>query len=213
MRAIILAFCLICVSVCCVPLLGEVTSGYIQITGDVPAGYFNLSGTGFNVEGGFGFGNWAPTYCSYGCSEGSVLSVNGIEVGNDFAGGGSATINGINFSHVDWGDLYAQGPSEFMIFGPGITLNHGAGTYFGTFDFFGSLCGTIDYTGQCAVDLGLGGSGRVAVDISSRIDNGQTILYFRQATYTFLTPEPGTILLIGSGLVAVAGVLRRRMNL
>lgn len=213
MRAIILAFCLICVSVCCVPLFGEVTSGYIQITGDIPVGYFNLSGTAFNVEGGFGSGNWAPTYCSYGCSEGSVLSVNGIEIGNDFGGGGSATINGTNFSHVNWGDLNAYPASTFMVFGPGITLNHGAGTYFGTFDFFGSLCGTIDYTGQCAVDLGLSGSGRVAVDIRSFTDNGQTILYFQQATYTFLTPEPGTILLIGSGLVAVAGALRRKMNL
>ena len=212
MRPYILAFCLVCVSVCCVPLFGQVTSGYIQITGDIPVGYFNLSGTGFNVEGGFGSGNWAPTYCSWECAEGSVLSINGIEEGNDFGGGGSATINGIYFPHVNWGDLYAQQASLFMVYGPRIALNHGAGTYFGSFDLVGSLCGTIDYTGQCAVDMGLSGSGRVAVDMGSFIDNGQTVLYFQQATYTFLTPEPGTILLIGSGLVAVAGVVRRRMN-
>jgi hypothetical protein len=95
--------------------------------------------------------------------------------GNAFVGGGAAIINSIPFSNVNWGDLNAQGPSIFIITGPGIVLNNGAGTYLGSFSFTGSLCGTIDFSGVCAANLPtLTGSGQVAVQILSYVDNGQT---------------------------------------
>ena len=214
MRAIVQIICISCTLVCCIPAIGgEVTGGYIQITGGIPVGRFSLSGRGFDANGGFGFGAWAPLACRYGCKEGTLLSVNGYELGNDFDDG-SANVNGISFPNVVWGDLNAQGPSIFMVTGPSIVLNHGAGTYFGTFSFAGSLCGTIDYTGECAAYLpSLGGSGKVAVELDSFTDyNGELLLSFQQATYTFLTPEPGTITLLGSGILGFAGVLCRRFK-
>ncbi len=214
MRVVTVIFWLVCLSFCSVPLFGAtISSGSIQITGIEPTGTFSLSGSTFVATGAFVDGNWGPTHCNP-CAENTVLSVDGIEVGNDF-GTGSATINGNSFPSVNWGDLNALGYSIFDITGPGIVLNMGAGTYTGTFSFTGSLCGTIDSTGACAADLPtLTGNGQVAVQIGSVVDNGLTLLFYTQATYTFLpTPEPGTLLLLGSGVLGLAGVIRRKISL
>lgn len=215
MRAMRLAFCFVCLSVCSMPLFGDVvTSGSIQTTGIAGFGTFTLSGSNFDASGGFDNGNWGPTSCSP-CTPGSILSVDGLVSGNAFVGGGAAIINSMPFSNVNWGDLNAQGPSIFMITGPGIVLNNGAGTYVGTFSFTGSLCGTIDSSGVCAANLPiLAGSGQVAVQVTSYIDNGQTFLNYEQATYTFQpAPEPQSLLLFGSCVLGLAGVIRRRFDL
>jgi len=215
MRAKTLAFVLVCCFVCSMPLFGElVTSGFIQITNPLPDGIFTLSGTGFNVTGHFSLGNWGvPQTCSI-CVENTALSVYGYESGNDFYHG-TATINGSTFPYVTWGYLDALGHSIFEITGPSIVLNKGAGTYLSTFSFTGTLCGTIDSSGVCAAYLpSLEGSGQVAVQIESLIDQGQTLLWYTEATYTFLpTPEPGSFLLLGSGVLGLAGVIRRKMSL
>ena len=214
MRTMTLVFVLVCCSVCSMPLFGElVTGGSIQITGALPSGIFTLSGTSFNATGNFSIGNWGATQCNP-CVENTVLGVYGYESGNDL-GNGTATINGNTFPYVTWGDLNAHGPSIFMITGPSIVLSKGAGTYVSTFSFTGSLCGTIDPSGVCAASLpSLTGSGQVDVQIESFISNGQDVLEYTQASYTFLpTPEPGSFLLLGSGVLGLAAVIRRKVSL
>jgi hypothetical protein len=215
MRALRLAFCLAFCSACSMPLFGAaISGGSIQTTGIAGFGTFTLSGSNFDASGGFDNGNWGLTSCSP-CTPGSTLSVDGLVSGNAFVGGGAATINGTAFSNVNWGDLNAQGPSIFMITGPGIVLNNGAGTYLGSFSFTGSLCGTIDFSGACAANLPtLTGSGQVAVQIVSYVNNGQTFLNYEQATYTFLpVPEPSSLLLFGSAVLGLGSVVRRKIDL
>ncbi len=131
MRTVTIIFWLVGLSVCSVPLFGAaISSGSIQTTGLAGFGPFTLSGSNFDASGGFANGNWGPASCSP-CLPGSILGVDGLVSGNAFVGGGAAIINGIPFSNVNWGDLNAHGPSIFMITGPGIVLNNGAGTYLG----------------------------------------------------------------------------------
>ena len=215
MRAMGLAFCLVCCSAFSMPLFGAaISGGSIQTTGIAGFGPFTLSGSNFDASGGFANGNWAPASCSP-CLPGSILGVDGLVSGNAFVGGGAAIINSVPFSNVNWGDLNAHGPSVFMITGPGIALNNGAGTYLGTFSFIGSLCGTIDSSGVCAANLPtLTGSGQVAVQVTSFIDNGQTFLNYEQATYTFQPiPEPSSLVLLGSGVLGLVGLVRRKIYL
>jgi hypothetical protein len=215
MRAIRLVFWLVCFSLCSMPLVGSaVTTGSIHISGAEPPGTFTLSGTNFTATGGFSIGDWGLD-CTF-CYPGTVLNVNGIAMGDEF-GTGSATINGRTFPKLSWGDPLMLGSSSFVITGPGIVLNRGDGTYFGPFSFTGSLCGIMPPSGVCVADLpSLTGNGQVAVQILSySYPNGfNTLLLTYQATYTFQsTPEPSSLILFGSGVLGLAGVIRRKINL
>lgn len=185
-----------------------VTSGYIGVLGGVYAGSFSLTGPGFSAQGSFDAFNFtAINY--FGVAPESVVSIYGTVWGNDFRNG-SANIGGNVFPNVTWGDFFAQGPSFFELNGPGIHLGSTAGTYYGTFDFFiGSLCGTLgnEIPAPCVADLpGLGGSGIVSLGVSS----AEGSLWIDSVTYEFTTPEPGTLALLGSAVVAASAAVRRR---
>jgi hypothetical protein len=184
-----------------------VTAGYIQAT-SLGAGAFALSGSGFTADGRFDVGAF-PVFSCNGCAPGTSLRISAFELGNDFRNG-SATIGGQYYPNVIWGDLYAEGPSVFQIFGPDIVLNKGAGTYLGTFSFAGSLCGVDPNVSAipdpCIVQLGLGGTGIVSVDVSEAVE----LLWVDQVTYTFVTPEPGTLALLGSAILGLGAAFRRR---
>ena len=183
-----------------------VTSGYIEVLGGVYAGSFSLAGSGFSADGGFDVFNFSALG---GVAPGSVVGIHGGVWGNDFRNG-SATIGGTYFPNVIWGDLNAQGPSFFEVNGPGIRLGNTAGTYYGTFNFFiGSLCGTLgnEVPAPCVADLpGLGGSGVVSLDVRSAVG----YLWIDRVNYTFTTPEPATLALLGPAILASGAALRRR---
>ena len=217
---------LLCFGLCISQVFGAViTSGSIQITGlnGSGLGTFTLSGTGFTAMGEFVLGNWGPAFCASpgdsigGCPAGTLLSVNGTEIGNDFSGGpgNSATIGSVTFPTVAWGDLNALGPSDFSITGLPILLNTGAGNYVSTFSFTGSLCGTVAPYGladPCAANLPtLTGSGTVVVQIILSGDPVRPLEYV-QATYTFSVPEPSTIVPVGLAMALMFfPAIRRRM--
>ena len=185
-----------------------ITNGTITITGTAPTGAFNFGGPGFAASGAFSDGVWGPTFC-VACAPGSVLSVNGTEVGNDFSSG-SATVGASSFANVQWGDLNASGISIFTVSGPGIVLNAGAGIYHGTFSLTGSLCGTQGNAipNPCVVNLpSLTGVGTVAVTVAS-VSGG---LAYQSATYMF-TPEPGTWVLVLIGGAAMLGLRFRKSS-
>jgi hypothetical protein len=190
------------------PLITEasaITNGSITVTGVFPFMTFDFSGSDFSVAGGGSPGNWQLASVF---SPGATVGVGGNIFSTDFEPG-NATVGGTNLS-VFWGALNAEGPSNFIITGPPITLSAGPLTYQSTFTFNGALCGTQSngnaHGDACVVDLpSLTGSGVVTADF--HLLNG--LLAFTSATYTFVIPEPGTSMLAGAGIVIVTAALRR----
>ena len=188
-----------------------ITSGTITLRGVLPSGRFDLSGSDFTVAGTF-IGGFLDVSCT-GCHDvGSLMHVDAFVVGNAFNVFGTATIGGTNFTDLEFGGLNAGGPSIFDVAGPAIPLTTGAGTYYGTFTFHGSLCGTETsphHGPNCLVEFpDLTGSGIIMVNI---IAEPEGTLTYRGATYTF-TPEPGTWMLVSGGIAGILAVRRRRLT-
>ena len=164
----------------------------------VTAGGFNLY---VPVVGGY----WAAN-CFF-CDPGTVVNIGGYAAGTDLALGFA---NGLL---VDWGNPNAPYQSVLSFTGPSIWLNHGAGIYSAPFSFTGALCGFDPGTGTCMVDLPyLSGQGTVSAAAEEPYGpNGP--LYVDAFGYAFQTPEPGTLALFGSGVVGLAGVIRRKLKL
>jgi hypothetical protein len=161
-------------------------------------GSFTLSGSNFSLSGNFGVSSWGPAGCSVGCDHGSSLSVNGVVIGNDFTSG-PAVVEGVAYPSLNWGSLFAEGPSFFEMTGPPIQLDAGPGAYTGVFSFSGSLCGTISGSGipePCMADFPvLTGAGAVAVTL---IANSMGTLTYTEATYTFIPEPAGAVLMLAA---------------
>ena len=209
-KTIILAFCLACLCFCSAQVFaGTVDSGYIEV-GPYDIATFNLSGNGFTVSGEFDTSLQWQVQQPLG-QYGGTLGVSGTAISGDFLGG-SATIGTQYYPSVNWGSSLNGPPtSDFYVTGgPAIPVN-GPGIYTTTFSMTGSLCGMVGGPpGPCDISLpDVSGSGTVTVDIG---DHGGGFYYLEDATYNFggSTPEPSSIMLFGSGILGLGGLLRKR---
>ena len=152
-------------------------------------------------------GDYWPANCFF-CDPGTVVSVSGGAVGTELGVGDAS-----NFGVVDWGNPDVPYESEIFFTAPSMWLNHGAGLYTVPFSFTGALCGFDPGTGTCVVDLPyLTGEGMVDASAEEPYGLGGP-LYVDAFGYGFQTPEPGTLALFGSGVVGLAGVIRRKLEL
>ena len=187
-----------------------ITSGSITVVNPIASdGAFTFNGVGFSLTGVFS-GGLMPS-AQY--SPGTFLSVNGGQIGNDI-GAGYATVGGTNFPSLNWGSLNAAGSSVLSFSGPPILLNHGAGSYSGTFAFTGALCGT-DFAGggNCLVQVpSLIGVGTVDVTVAAT-SGPRVSLFADKFVYTFTSgsqppaatvPEPASALLIMAAIALLA---------
>jgi len=160
------------------------------------------------TAGGFGLyvpvgGHYWQANCFY-CAPGTVVHISGSAAGTDL---GPGFANGLS---VDWGNPNAPYESVISFTGPDIRLNHGAGNYIVPFSFSGALCGFDPGTGTCVVNLPyLSGQGTMEAVTEDRW-NGT--LFVDTFGYAFQTPEPGALALFGSGVVGLAGLIRRKID-
>jgi hypothetical protein len=131
-----------------------------------------------------------------------ALAGGSLQMGGTFAAGGSFTITGNGTSGIPNGTLFSgtfDAPSTWTL----VTLANGTHDY--TLSGTLSGMGTQGVTVQLTVNTGKGYFNGV-----TNISSGDTDVL--GASTKGLVPEPGSLSLMGVGLLTLAGVARRKLN-
>ena len=184
-----------------------ITGGALTVTGPLGGPSFNFFGNNFSAVGGGGDqGASSPQTLCHPCAGGTLISGNGFFAGSSL-GGGSAVLNGVNFSGGFAGSFQLTTPQvqvPSMLSDLTITV---------PFTFSGTLhgCPQNCFIGPVVFSVDLIGAGTAIIDLHfSGVFNGTPIYDFRTVTYQFEVPEPTSVLLLGGGLLALGARLKRR---
>jgi hypothetical protein len=132
---------------------------------------------------------------------GALLS-GSLQMGGSFAGGGSFTITGNGTNGVPDGTLFTgsfSGPVTWTM----ATLANGTHNY--------TLTGIISgWNGSGAATQGV--TVQLTINTGKGLFNGSTGISSGDTSGSVTVPEPGSLTLLGSGLLFLAGLVRRKLN-
>lgn len=131
-----------------------------------------------------------------------LLSSGTLQMGGTFAAGGAFSITGNGTSGIPNGTIFSgsfTGPVSWTL----ITLANGTHNYTLT----GSLTGNW-YTGTTIS----GATVQLTINTGRGYFNGETNISSGDTNFTTTVPEPGSLGLLGTGLIGIGGVIRRKLK-
>jgi hypothetical protein len=167
------------------------TSAGMSLSGSELIAINGLNGGGL-ITGGLG---------GVSFTTGSLISGGSLQMGGSFNGGGSFTITGNGTDGIPNGTIFNgsfTGPVTWTL----ITLANGTHNYTLT----GSIVGTW-YTGSTVN----GATVQLTINTGKGFFNGSTNISSGD-TNIVTVPEPGTLGLLGTGLIGLAGALHRKLK-
>lgn len=131
-----------------------------------------------------------------------ALSSGTLQMGGLFAAGGSFSITGNGADGIPSGVIFNgafTGPVTWTL----VTLANGTHNYTLT----GSLSGAW-YTGSTVSGVTV----QLTINTGKGYFNGQTTISSGDTNFTTTVPEPGSLGLLGTGLIGLAGIVRRKLR-
>ena len=131
-----------------------------------------------------------------------ALSSGSLQMGGTFAAGGTFSISGNGTDGVPSGVIFSgsfSGPVTWTL----VTLANGTHNYTLT----GSLSGTFNGSTIGGVTV------QLTINTGKGFFNGSTTISSGDTNFTTTVPEPGSLGLLGTGLIGVGGIVRRKLRI
>jgi len=168
------------------------SSAGLSLTGSELIAIDGLNGGGL-ITGGLG----SVTFTT------GTLSSGSLQMGGTFNGGGSFTITGNGTNGVPTGTIFTgtfSGPVTWTM----IQAANGTHHYI----LVGSISGTWTASGATVY----GATVQLTINTGKGFFNGSTMISSGDTNIVATVPEPGTLGLLGTGLLGLAGVLHRKLK-